>query len=235
MADLAPHVTVSRMPLAMPAVAIRHVAEPEILATEEVLYVGQPIAVVVAESRALAEDAAGAIELEIEPLPAVADARTALDKDAPPADTRFADNLAAQFTMGYGDVDAAFAAAAHVVSLDLDQHKCGGHPMECRGMLAEYDAALDALTVWDGTQMPHRAREIIVKVLGWSEDRVRVICPDVGGGFGPEVRDLQRGDHDPAGGLSVAAAGEVDRGPARAFHRHDDGARSALACEGSRR
>ncbi len=186
MADLAAHVTSTRMPLAMPGAAIRHVAEPEILATEEVLYVGQAIALVVAESRALAEDAAAAIDCEIEPLPAVASARTALDKGAPPADTRFSDNLLGQFSIGYGDVEAAFKNAAHVVSLDLDQHKTGGHPMECRGMLAEYDAALDALTVWDGTQMPHRAREIIVKVLGWSEDRVRVICPDVGGGFGPK-------------------------------------------------
>jgi carbon-monoxide dehydrogenase large subunit len=186
MADIAPHVTSTRMPLAMPGAAIRHVAEPEILASEEVLYVGQAMAVVVAETRALAEDAAGAIALEIDPLPAVASARHALDKGAPPADTRFPDNLAAHFTMEYGDADAAFKSAAHVVALELDQHKCGGHPMECRGMLADYDPALEALTVWDGTQMPHRAREIIVKTLGWSEDRVRVICPDVGGGFGPK-------------------------------------------------
>ena len=77
-------------------------------------------------------------------------------------------------------------SAAHIVTLHLDQHKTGGHPMECRGMLAEYDEAQDVLTVWDGTQMPHRAREIIVKTLRWSEERVRVICPDVGGGFGPK-------------------------------------------------
>ena len=186
MADIAPHVVVPRMPLAMPAAAIRHVVEPEILASAEVTYVGQPIALVLAESRAQAEDAAGAIVCEIEPLPAVGDVRAALRKDAPPAISRLADNLLAQFSFGYGDVEAASAKAAHIVDLELDQHKCGGHPMECRGMLAEYDDAADVLTVWDGTQMPHRAREIIVKTLGWSEERVRVICPDVGGGFGPK-------------------------------------------------
>ncbi len=185
-ADIAPHVATERMPLAMPAAAIRHVVEPEILARDEVTYVGQAIALVLAESRALAEDAAGAILCEIEPLPAVADVRLALQPGAPVAVSRFPDNLLAKFSFGYGDVEAAMKSAAHVVTLTLDQHKCGGHPMECRGMLAEYDDAADVLTVWDGTQMPHRAREIIVRTLGWTEDRVRVICPDVGGGFGPK-------------------------------------------------
>lgn len=184
--DVAPHVATERMPLAMPGAAIRHVVEPEILARDEVTYVGQAIALVVAESRAEAEDAAAAIVCEIEPLPAVADIRAALAPGAPRALTRIADNLVAEFTFGYGDIAQAFGEAAHVVTLDLEQHKCGGHPMECRGMLAEYDDAADVLTVWDGTQMPHRAREIIVKTLGWSEDRVRVVCPDVGGGFGPK-------------------------------------------------
>ncbi len=185
-ADIAPHLAVSKMPLAMPGAAIRHVVEPEILARDEVTYVGQPIAIVLAETRAQAEDAAGAIVCEIEPLPAVADASAALEPDAPRAIAALPDNLLAQFTFGYGDVADAFASAAHTVNLQLVQHKCGGHPMECRGMLADYDADVDLLTVWDGTQMPHRAREIIVKSLGWSEDRVRVVCPDVGGGFGPK-------------------------------------------------
>ena len=184
--EVAPHVVSLRMPLGMPSAAIRHVVEPEILASTEVGYVGQPIALVVAESRALAEDAAAAIVCEIEPLPAVSDARAALEPGAPTAWSTLPDNLLARFTIGYGDIEAAFKAAAHVVSLELDQHKCGGHAIECRGMLAEYDDAQDLLTVWDGTQMPHRAREIIVKVLGWTEDRVRVVCPDVGGGFGPK-------------------------------------------------
>ncbi len=184
--DIAPHVAVEKMPLAMPGAAIRHVVEPEILAGDEITYVGQAIALVLAETRAQAEDAAAAIVCEVEPLAAVHDVATALEAGAPVAVSRLPDNLLAQFTFGYGDVDAAFASAAHTVSLELHQHKCGGHPMECRGMLAEYDDAADVLTVWDGTQMPHRAREIIVKTLGWTEERVRVICPDVGGGFGPK-------------------------------------------------
>jgi aerobic carbon-monoxide dehydrogenase large subunit len=185
--DIAPHLAVERMPLAMPGAAIRHIVEPEFLAGTEVTYVGQPIAIVLAQTRALAEDAAATIGLEIDPLPAVCDIATALAPDAPRAISALPDNLLAAFSYSYGDTAAAFGTAAHVVDLELHQHKCGGHPMECRGMLAEYDDATGVLCSWDGTQMPHRAREIIVKSLGWSEDRVRVICPDVGGGFGPKL------------------------------------------------
>ena len=186
LADLRPHVTAERMPLHLPSPAIRHVVDPEILAEDEVTYVGQPIAVVVAESRMLAEDAAGRIVCEIEPLDAVIDPVSALQPDAQPALTKFADNLMAAFTVGYGDTSAQFAQAAHVVRRSLKQHKGGGHAMEGRAVLAEYDDAQDLLTVWDGTQMPHRAKGIIVDLLGWTEDRVRVVCPDVGGGFGPK-------------------------------------------------
>ena len=186
-ADIAPHLAVSRMPLAMPGAAIRHVVEPAFLADTEVTYVGQPIAAVLAETRAQAEDAAAAISLEIEPLPAVSTIAEALGADAPRAMTTLPDNLLAQFTVEYGDIAGGFDKAAHIVEFDLEQHKCGGHPLECRGVLAEYDDALDVLCSWDGTQMPHRAREIIVKSLGWTEDRVRVVCPDVGGGFGPKL------------------------------------------------
>src|SRR5690606_6361407 len=132
--------------------------------------------------RALAEDATAAIACEITPLPVVADPIAALAPGAPPAISTSADNLVARFTTAYGDIEAAFKQAAHVVAVELHQHKGGGHAMECRAVMAEYDDAQDLLTVWDGTQMPHRAKGLICDLLGWSEHRVRVICPDVGGG-----------------------------------------------------
>ncbi len=186
LADLAPYLTASHLPLALPSPAIRHQVNPPVLADTEVVHVGQPIAVVVAESRALAEDAAAAIALDIAPLPAVIDPHTALADNAPPALSSLPDNLCAKFTTGYGDLDAAFAGAHQTVTLDLHQHKGGGHAIECRAVLAEYDDVQDLLTVWDATQMPHRAKGLIVDLLGWPEHRVRVVCPDVGGGFGPK-------------------------------------------------
>jgi aerobic carbon-monoxide dehydrogenase large subunit len=86
----------------------------------------------------------------------------------------------------YGDVEAAFAAAAHRVSEHFRLHKGGGHSLETRAVLARYDAGDDMLTVWDSTQMPHKSKRVLVEALGLTEERVRVIAPDVGGGFGPK-------------------------------------------------
>ncbi len=186
LADLAPHLTSTRIPLAMPSPAIHHEVNPEVLAGREVVHIGQPIAVIVATSRAVAEDAAGLVRCDIAPLPAVADPVDALAQGAPRALSQLPDNLCASFTTAYGDIDAAFRGAAHTVTIALHQHKGGGMAMECRAVLAAYDDVQDLLTVWDGTQMPHRAKGLIVDLLGWREDQVRVICPDVGGGFGPK-------------------------------------------------
>jgi carbon-monoxide dehydrogenase large subunit len=184
--DLRPTLTSDRIPLALPVAAIRHHVDPCFLAERELCYVGEPVALVVAESRAIAEDAANAVVLDYEELPAVTDPCAGLEPGAPQARLDCADNLVAHWTVKYGDVDGAFAGAAHRVSERFRIHKGGGHSIEARGLVARFDVAEDLLTVWDSTQMPHKAKRVIVQTLGLAEHQVRVIAPEVGGGFGPK-------------------------------------------------
>ena len=184
--DLRPHVTRVAMPLAQPSGAIRHVLDPPILADGEVRYVGEPVAAAIADSPYRAEDAAALVEIDYEPLPASIDCRRALEPAAPPAHSAIPDNLVAALSMAYGDCDRAFASAAHAVRADMHQNKGLGHAIECRGVLARLDPNDGKLTVWSGTQMPHRAHAVLCDLLGRGEDELRVIAPDVGGGFGPK-------------------------------------------------
>lgn len=186
-ADLRPHWTSDRIPLATSASAIRFDVDPFALAADEVCYVGEPIAMVVATTRAVAEDAARHIALDIEPLPVVLDPRAGLEPDAPKARRDVPDNLVALTRIAYGDADDAFARAAHTITARFRLDKGGAHSIETRGLLARWDEADDLLTVWSGTQMPHRAKQVLVAALGLSEHQVRVAAPDVGGGFGPKA------------------------------------------------
>lgn len=185
--DLRPLLTSDRMPLALPAAGIRFDVDPPVLAHDEVCYVGEPIALVVATSRRVAEDAVALIELDIEPLPAVVDPVAGLEPNAPRARLDCPDNLVARTGIDYGDVGQGFARAAHIVAERFRLSKGGGHSIETRGVLARYDDLEDQLTVWDSTQTPHRAKAILVAALGLSEHRIRVVTPDVGGGFGPKA------------------------------------------------
>ena len=160
--------------------------DPPILADGEVRYVGEPVAAVIADNPYRAEDAARTVEIDYEPLPASIDCRRALEPAAPPAYRAIPDNLVAALSMAYGDCDRAFASAAHAVRADMHQNKGLGHAIECRGVLARLDPNDGKLTVWSGTQMPHRAHAVLCDLLGRGEDRLRVIAPDVGGGFGPK-------------------------------------------------
>ncbi len=184
--DLRALLSHDRIPVAMASKAIRFDVDPYVLSHEEICHVGEPIALVLADSRHIAEDAAALIFVDIEPLPVVVDPRAGLQDGAPLARLDCPSNLVAQTTAAYGDVDAAFAKAAHVVAEQFRVHKGGGHSIEPRGVVASWDAASEHLTVWDSTQMPHRAKRILCLSLGLSEDQVRVIAPDVGGGFGPK-------------------------------------------------
>ena len=141
-----------------------------ILADGEVRYAGQPVAAVIAESRAQAEDAAELVEVEYEPRDAV------VDPGAPPKGCSVATSV--------GDVDGAFAAAAHVVRGRYALPRLVATPMETRGVLAAYDERGDLLTVWGSFQDPHRPRAQLAGALGRAPDRIRVIVPDVGGAFG---------------------------------------------------
>ena len=184
--DLRPHVTRVTMPLAQPSGAIRHVLDPPILADGEVRYVGEPVAVAIADSAYRAEDAAALVAIDYEPLAPAIDCRRALEAGAPPAHGAIPDNLVAALVMAYGDCGRAFAAARHVVRAEMHQNKGLGHAIECRGVLARLDPNDGKLTVWSGTQMPHRAHAVLSDLLGCGEDALRVIAPDVGGGFGPK-------------------------------------------------
>lgn len=186
-ADLRAVLTMDHIPLNLPAGGLRFDVNPTCLAIEEVSYVGEPVAVVLADSRHIAEDAAALVELEIEALPAVVDPVEGLAPGAPRARIGFADNLVAQTKVDYGDIDGAFRSATHVLNEEFRLHKGGGHPIEPRGLVARFDEIEQQLTLWDSTQLPHRAKAMLVATLGLGEHQVRVVPPDVGGGFGTKA------------------------------------------------
>jgi carbon-monoxide dehydrogenase large subunit len=190
--DLMPHLSSERTPLGqsvreiagLASRSLRENITPFVLVRDEVCYVGDPIAVVVAESRAIAEDAAQCVEIEFEPLLAVADMRAAIAPNAPPVHRRVAGNILAEYTISYGDCECAFAAARHRLALSLFQHRGCAHPMEGRGVLASHDPRERRTTVWTSTQSPHEIRMSLVQLLGLDDEELRIITPDVGGGFG---------------------------------------------------
>jgi carbon-monoxide dehydrogenase large subunit len=186
-AELRPHLTCDRIPLALPSAAIRFAVDPYPLSRDELTYVGEPIAVVIADSRAIAEDALRLIEIDADPLAAVIDPVAGLVAGSPRARLDCPDNLVAQHAIKYGDVDDAFARAAHRIAMRVRLDKGGGHSLETRAVLAQFDPIESAVTVWANTQMPHRAKSILVSALGLDETKLRVIAPDVGGAFGPKA------------------------------------------------
>jgi aerobic carbon-monoxide dehydrogenase large subunit len=156
------------------------------LADGIVRYVGEPVAVVLATSRYLAEDAIDVIEVEYEPLDPVVDVHAALDERSPLVHERLGSNLAARLDYRIGDADSAIASADAVFRASLSIGRCSGHPLETRGLIATYEPASGQMTVWDSTQTPHLAQRGICEMLGMRLENVRVIAPDVGGGFGPK-------------------------------------------------
>jgi carbon-monoxide dehydrogenase large subunit len=155
-----------------------------LLAHDKVRHVGEAVAVVVAESRHQAEDAVALIELDLDPLPAVVDAETALAPGAAIVHDRFASNLIGAFTLAKGDVPAALAAAPHRLARRFHHHRYAAAPMECRGVVAAHDPRTDTMTIWSSTQVVHWVRREAAAVLGLPEARIRCVALDVGGGFG---------------------------------------------------
>ncbi|HMI96116.1 MAG TPA: xanthine dehydrogenase family protein molybdopterin-binding subunit [Micropepsaceae bacterium] len=186
-ADFAPHLRIDRLIVGLPSPSYRQDVNRPVLAKDEVVHVGEPLAIVVADSRYIAEDAAALVDVEYELLTPVADARTALEKSSATVHRNAPHNLLAEFDVAYGDIAAAFANAPHVFREMLWQHRGGGHSIECRGAVARYDPVEDRLTLWSSTQTPHMAMRLLSDMLGWDENRVRVVTPDVGGGFGPKL------------------------------------------------
>jgi carbon-monoxide dehydrogenase large subunit len=117
-------------------------------------------------------------------LPVVSDCRAALADGAPVAHLHRKSNLLIDFVQSYGDADRAVEQAPRRLTVSLEQHRGGAHPIEGRGLVASHDAMTDVLTVWSSTQLAHEARFFIMKLLGLDENHIRVVTPDVGGGFG---------------------------------------------------
>jgi len=145
---LPPGLRDKRLPMLLPNPALIATMTQAPLARDEVTFVGEAIAVVVAESRYVAEDAAAMVEVDCDPLPAASDCRDAVKPGAPVAHSAMPDNKAAVFKVGYGDIDAAFRNAAHTFKEELWHHRGVSHAIECRGVLADYGERNRVLTVW---------------------------------------------------------------------------------------
>ncbi len=160
--------------------------ENSVLATERVRFVGDSIALIVAETNDRARDAAELVEIDFEPLPSVAHAVSALEPGAPPVWDEAPDNVCAD--VEYGDAatcDAAFAEAVHVVGIDVVNNRVILNPMEPRGAIGDYDGETGVHTVYATSQIPHRVKTMLAdEVFRVAGEKVRVICKDMGGGFG---------------------------------------------------
>ena len=163
--------------------ALRPCRHP-LLADDKVRYVGQPIAAVVADNRYLAEDGAEGVKVQYDPLQAVPDARAAVAAGAALLHDGLQANIAADFTVRVGDADAAFRSADVTTRATYYVHRYTGMPLETRGVAAAWDAGTGQLTLWSSTQWPHTLRDALRDVLRLPEHRIRVVAPDVGGGFG---------------------------------------------------
>ena len=174
--------------------------------------------IVVAETRAVAEDAAALVTVETEAIDAVVDWRQALGSDAPKANSGTKNNLVASLSGQFGDVAGTFRSAPHVFREKLLLHRGGCHSMECRGVIASWTH--DQLTLWSSTQSPYLVRRGLARHLDMQEHDIRVIAPDVGGGFRPEGRVLSRRNCFAAGFALVEAPGKMGGGSPRAFSLH---------------
>ncbi len=157
------------------------------LARDTVRHAGEPLAVVVADSRYLAEDALEAVRVDLEPLPAVVDLEAALAPGAPLVHDDLDSNLAAFVPQGKGDYAAARAAAALVLGRRFRYDRGAACAIENRGVVAHRDPNGGQLTIWDTTQAPVPIRNGLAAMLGLPESRVHVVAPFIGGGFGPKI------------------------------------------------
>src|SRR5690348_6539245 len=157
-----------------------------VLATDKVYFVGHPIVAVVATDRYAARDAVDLVMVDYEDLPAVTDVEQAAN-GGPVIHEAFGTNIAYKLTSGEGDVDAAFAAAERTVKQRVLHKRLAPIAMEPRGVLARYFPGEEELTIWSSTQIPHLMRTQVALMIGIPENKLRVITPEVGGGFGSKL------------------------------------------------
>lgn len=158
-----------------------------VLANGKVIFVGQPIAAVVATDKYKARDAVDLIEVDYDPLDVVTDMEKAAQPDSPVIHEEFGTNVAYLHTAGIGDVEAAFKQADKIISQKLHHQRLAPMSMEPRGVLAQYFPGEQQMNLWSSTQIPHLMRTQVAIMLGLAENRLRVITPEVGGGFGSKL------------------------------------------------
>ncbi|MBO9382380.1 MAG: molybdopterin-dependent oxidoreductase [Roseiflexus sp.] len=166
-----------------------NVNTPRVLAVGEVHFAGDPVALVIAEDRYIARDACDLIEVEYEPLPVVVDAKKATEPGAPQLHENAPNNIVMEWEAGdKAKADAAIAAAEVVVREQIINQRLLPTPMETRGAIARYEPATDEFTLWTTSQAPHVLRLLLTAfVFGIPETKLRVISPDIGGGFGQKI------------------------------------------------
>ena len=162
------------------------VPDHRVLATSKAYFVGHPVAAVVATDRYAARDAADLVVVDYEDLPVVSDVEAAA-AGGPVIHDGFGDNIAYRLTSGEGDIDAAFAAAERTVKQRILHKRLAPIAMEPRGVLARYFPGEEELTLWSSTQIPHLMRTQVALMIGMPENKLRVITPEVGGGFGSKL------------------------------------------------
>src|SRR5437660_2521166 len=178
------------------------------MARDRVLFVGEIVAMVRATSRALAEDACEAVEVTYEPLAAVVDMVAAAEPGSPVLHGEWGDNVAIHFATGFGDTEAVFRGAAVTVRERFHIPRYVGMPIETRGVVAQWDARDGTLTTWNGTQVVHFVQQGLVSAFGLPPHKIRVIAPDVGGGFGTKANGY-------AEDLLIPAAAIASRRPVK--------------------
>ena len=157
-----------------------HDAMPE----GKVCHLGQPVAAVIARDRYAARDALDLIEVDYEPLPVVVDVEKAMEAGSPLVHEQFGSNVAYTWLVEGGDIEQAFKDADVVVKQRMTNQRLIPNPMETRGVVAQYEPGPGILTVWSSTQIPHILRSSLAALLNLAENKVRVVAPEVGGGFG---------------------------------------------------
>ena len=160
---------------------------PFALADREVSYVGEPVAIVIGDNRYVTEDAAALVQVDYNVLDAVVDCRTSEGASSPLVRSELRSNIVATYRVGYGNPDQAFATASHRFREEIKQCRGAAHPIEGRGIVVEYRDADDSLLVTASTQKAHDLKYSIASLLGLPDNRIRVVTPDVGGGFGAKL------------------------------------------------
>ena len=175
------------LPCAWPVTGDCHIPQHRPLTADKARYAGDGVAVVVAESRALAKDAAALVEVDYEPLPAVTDVAEAVQDSAPLVHDEYENNTAFTWPLKTGEVDKLFSEAAVTVKEHYRQQRLIPNAIEPRSVLVQPTPATGEYTMWSATQVPHIARVTLSGTTGIPETKLRVIAPDVGGGFGSKL------------------------------------------------